>query len=45
MQTYIGHGGKILNKSPYIYEGGKNEDLAEMVTQTRKGVGNQGESL
>lgn len=42
IQTYQGHGGKVENKTPAIYEHSPGEDLANAVAATRTAAGNQG---
>lgn len=39
IQVYVGHGGNVANKSPYIYVHKRGEDLGEMVGRFRQGVG------
>lgn len=41
IQTYVGHGGRVENKNPAIYMGGRNQDMAEVVVDTRKKAGDQ----
>ncbi|KUJ10732.1 eukaryotic translation initiation factor-like protein 2C 2 [Mollisia scopiformis] len=41
IQTYIGHGGKVQNKTPFIYRHAKTEDLSAMVPNFRTATGNQ----
>ncbi|KAI1004889.1 hypothetical protein K3495_g3326 [Podosphaera aphanis] len=41
VQTYIGHGGKIENRSPVIYRHSRNEPLPEAVAKVRNLAGNQ----
>ena len=45
VQTYIGHGGKVENKSPAIYEHSRGEDFAKAVASTRSAAGNQGKFI
>jgi eukaryotic translation initiation factor 2C len=44
IQTYIGHGGKVENKNPVIYNAPQGADLAETVVKVRQMAGNQGKS-
>ncbi|PBP20017.1 eukaryotic translation initiation factor-like protein 2C 2 [Diplocarpon rosae] len=45
IQTYTGHGGKILNKNPVIYAQERQQDLAVTVVNARIAAGNQANAL
>lgn len=45
IQTYLGHGGKIQNKNPFIYRHVKGEDWADMVAKFRTQTGNQARAM
>ncbi|CAL3971616.1 unnamed protein product [Diplocarpon coronariae] len=45
IQTYTGHGGKILNKNPVIYAQERQQDLAITVVNARTAAGNQANAL
>lgn len=41
VQIYSGHGGRIENRSPVIYQQSRNEPLPEAVVNARNAAGNQ----
>ncbi|KAH8777302.1 eukaryotic translation initiation factor-like protein 2C 2 [Hyaloscypha finlandica] len=45
IQTYIGHGGKVENRNPVIYNQGRGEDIPTCVSNARNAAGNQAKFL
>ena len=45
VQTYIGHGGKVENRNPVIYNSPRGEDIPVTVVNARNAIGNQANLL
>jgi eukaryotic translation initiation factor 2C len=45
VQTYTGHGGKVENRNPVIYNQGRGEDIPATVANGRTAIGNQAQAL
>lgn len=41
IQTYIGHGGRVNNKNPFVHVHSRGSELSDAVISTRTGAGNQ----
>ncbi|KAH7395607.1 eukaryotic translation initiation factor-like protein 2C 2 [Cadophora sp. MPI-SDFR-AT-0126] len=41
ISTYVGHGGKVANKNPLIYNQSRSEDIPTLVNNARRAVGDQ----
>lgn len=41
ISTYVGHGGRVQNKTPLIYNQSRNEDIPTLVHNARRAVGDQ----
>jgi len=45
IQTYTGHGGKVENRNPAIYNQPRGEDIPVTVVNARNAIGNQSQLL